>query len=234
MRFSIIITGYNAEDYVRECLDSVYAQTFTDFEVIILDDGSTDNTRLLIEANLHYGWGFLSFKDNLGALDRRELAVNTMTNGEIIVFLGLDDMLTPNCLEVLDKVYTPEIKMAYGSWMTPQRQGYLAREYPQEVFDNKSFRTHEWLATNPNSFRVELLCSVPIDVLIDEDGNFFKNCTDLAYSFPCLEQCKKNEVAVVKEFIYIYNHNHPNTTLNRLGKEHKTKVREYLKTIKPV
>jgi glycosyltransferase involved in cell wall biosynthesis len=231
MRFSIIITGFNAEHYVQQCLESVYAQTFTDFEVLIYDDGSTDNTwnNIVTAGNSNA----FCFGENKGALHRRWQGVH-FCEGEIVLFLGMDDMLTPNCLEVLDKVYTEDVKMAYGSWMTPERQGYLAREYPQEVFDNKSFRTHEWLATAPNSFRVELLCSVPIDVLLGEDGRFMTNCTDLAYSFPCLEQCKKNEVAVVKDFIYIYRHNHPNTTLNRLGREHKTKVREYLKTIKPI
>jgi len=232
MRFSIIITGYNAEEYVKDCLDSVYAQTFKDFEVIAVDDGSTDRTCELFDIGRENAT-FFTHEENKGALARRVYSVSIAV-GEIILFLGMDDMLTPDCLEVLNIYYTKDTKMAYGSWMTPQRQGYLAREYPQEVFDNKSFRTHEWLATAPNSFRRELLLSVPKEKLLDESGEFFKNCTDLAYSFPCLEQCKKSEVAVVKKFVYIYRHNHPNTTLNRLGRENKTKAREYLKTIKPV
>ena len=230
MRFSIIITGYNAEHFVQQCLESVYAQTFTDFEVLIYDDGSTDNTwNNIVTSGNCTAFGY---KENEGALLRRWQGVHFAV-GEIVLFLGMDDMLTPNCLEVLDKVYTEEIKMAYGSWMTPERQGYFAKEYPQEVFDNKSFRNHQWLATAPNSFRTELLLSVPEEKL-KRNGEFLTNCTDLAFSFPCLEQCKKSEVAVVKDFIYIYRNNHKNTTLNRLGREHKTEIREYLKTIKPV
>ena len=43
-RFSIIIPAYNAERYLRECLDSIVCQSFEDFEVIIVNDGSKDRT----------------------------------------------------------------------------------------------------------------------------------------------------------------------------------------------
>ena len=47
---SIIIPMYNAEKYVGECLDSILAQTFKDFEVIVVDDCSTDNSRAVVES----------------------------------------------------------------------------------------------------------------------------------------------------------------------------------------
>ena len=50
---------YNAEKYIVECLDSILAQTFTDFEVIVVDDCSTDNSCAIVEsyANNHTGGG---------------------------------------------------------------------------------------------------------------------------------------------------------------------------------
>ena len=44
MKLSIIVPVYNTEKYLRECIDSILAQTFTDFELILVDDGSTDNS----------------------------------------------------------------------------------------------------------------------------------------------------------------------------------------------
>ncbi len=47
---SIIIPMYNAEKYIGECLDSILAQTFTDYEVIVVDDCSTDNSCAIVES----------------------------------------------------------------------------------------------------------------------------------------------------------------------------------------
>ena len=49
---SVIIPMYNAEKYIGECLDSILAQTFTDYEVIIVDDCSTDNSCAVVESYL--------------------------------------------------------------------------------------------------------------------------------------------------------------------------------------
>ena len=50
---SIVIPMYNAEKYIGECLDSILAQTFTDYEVIVVDDCSTDNSRAVVQSYLH-------------------------------------------------------------------------------------------------------------------------------------------------------------------------------------
>lgn len=235
MKYSIIVTGYNCEEYAKQCIDSILAQTEKDYELIIIDDASTDNTLNIIKAckskdsRIGYAWR----ETNTGALSIRHYAVEH-TVGDIILFVGLDDYLEPNALEVLNKYYEDDkIRMTYGSWRTPERTAMRVKAYPSEVFKNKSFRTHKWLATSLNSFKRELLLGVPREKLINPKTNeFFTNCTDLAYSFPCLEQCKEEEVAVVKEYIYIYRNNHKNTTLNRLGTAHKTEIREILRNMK--
>ena len=49
-RISIIMPAYNASDFIREAVDSILAQTFRDFELIILNDGSTDDTQAIVES----------------------------------------------------------------------------------------------------------------------------------------------------------------------------------------
>ena len=49
---SIVIPMYNSEKYIGECLDSILAQTFTDYEVIVVDDCSTDNSRAVVQSYL--------------------------------------------------------------------------------------------------------------------------------------------------------------------------------------
>lgn len=47
---SIVVSCYNGEEFISECIDSVLKQTFTDFELIIINDGSTDNSASIIES----------------------------------------------------------------------------------------------------------------------------------------------------------------------------------------
>lgn len=230
MKISVIITGYNCEQYAKQCIDSVLNQTYNNVEVLCYDDASTDKTReiLLPYVDSNNVW-LMTTKENVGALYGRYV-LTRMATGDIICFLGMDDYLQPNALEVIAKAYRNGAKMTYGSWLTPERVGVIARAYPDEAFELKDFRQRKWEATALNTFRKELLLNVPKSKLM-MNREWLTNCTDLAYSFPCLEQCTKDEVAVIREPIYTYRPDHNNTTLKRFGKEHKTKVREYLKTL---
>lgn len=230
MKFSIIATGYNCEKFAKECIESVLNQTYTDWELLIYNDASTDKTSEICEPYSQYNGKIWTYNapENKGALYGR-YTLTRIASGDVVCFLGLDDKLTPNALEVLNGYYTDEVKMTWGSWMTEQGRGTRAINYSDDVWKTKRFRRAAWRATALNTFRRELLLSVPKEKLMHE-GKFFDNCTDLAYSFPCLEQLERNEVRVVKEFIYIYRQ-HGNTTLGRLGKAHKTRIREILKNV---
>ena len=101
---SVIIPLYNAEKYIADCLDSVLAQTFQDFEVIVVDDASTDNSRAIVESYVEKFGGRLivtNLKENSGsgAMPRNKGLL--LSQGEYIFFLDADDMITPTALEEL-------------------------------------------------------------------------------------------------------------------------------------
>ena len=226
MKFTIIATGYNCERFAKDCIESVIKQTYTNWELLIWNDASTDNTAKVCKDMLQDNITLFTNQKNEGALKGR-YELSKIAKGDVICFLGLDDMLTPNALDVLNGYYTDDVKMTWGSWITPEGRGNRAMNYTDDVWERKGFRRAAWRATALNTFRKELLLSVPKEELMHE-GKFFDNCTDLAYSFPCLEKIEKKNVRVVKEFIYIYRQ-HENVTLNRLGREHKSRIREILK-----
>lgn len=230
MKFSIIATGYNCESYAKECIESVLAQTYTNWELLIYNDASTDDTASICQEYVNNSKNIWLYnaKKNKGALYGRYFFTHSVASGDVVCFLGLDDKLTPNALEVLTKYYTDKVRMTWGNWINTRGHRHPVRNYDQDVWDKKTFRTAAWRATALNTFRLDLLKSVPKEELL-MNGEFYTNCTDLAYSFPCLERIEKHEAKVVTEPIYIYNDNHANTTRTRLGKAHKTAIREHLK-----
>ena len=83
--FSVIIATYNRADYLRECLNSLASQTHKNFETIIVDDGSTDNTKDLIKS---FPVKLLTQK-HLGPAKARNLGAE-QARGEILVFIDAD------------------------------------------------------------------------------------------------------------------------------------------------
>ncbi|QCR84849.1 glycosyltransferase [Moraxella osloensis] len=91
MRFSIIVPVYNVENYLDACLKSILAQSFTDYEVIVVNDGSTDSSKNICEYYTHkYSHIKLIDKINGGLSDARNYGINN-ANGEYLIFLDSDD-----------------------------------------------------------------------------------------------------------------------------------------------
>ena len=94
--FSVIIPTYNRADLIRAALDSVFAQEFKGYEVIVVDDGSTDSTREILES---YDNRIRLFtQGNKGPGAARNLGLEHAT-GEYVTFLDSDDLWFPWTLE---------------------------------------------------------------------------------------------------------------------------------------
>lgn len=103
---SIIIPVYNTEEYISDCLDSILSQTYKNFEVIIVDDGSTDNSFNIVKnyqknndniTVLHIGNSGVSAARNLGI---------QLAKGEFLFFVDSDDTLYDHCLLSFVNEYT--------------------------------------------------------------------------------------------------------------------------------
>lgn len=103
--FSIIIPAYKTENYLEECLDSVLLQDFTDYEVIMVDDGSPDKCPEICDRYALEHQGFRVFhKINGGCLSSRDYGIRN-ASGRYIVFLDSDDRLKSNTLKTIsDKI----------------------------------------------------------------------------------------------------------------------------------
>ena len=101
MKFSVIIPLYNKAPYVRKALDSIRAQTYGDYELIVINDGSTDNSVILLEEYLR-GIDDINYKiinqHNSGVSAARNNGV-AASNGSYVAFLDADDWWEPTYLE---------------------------------------------------------------------------------------------------------------------------------------
>lgn len=102
MRFSVLIPVYNTEKYLDECLQSVLDQTYQDFEVILVDDGSTDNSpQICDDYQAKYPEVIrVLHQQNSGQLLSRINAIYA-AHGDYCIFLDSDDLLVDNALETL-------------------------------------------------------------------------------------------------------------------------------------
>lgn len=100
---SVIIPVYNAKEYIGECLDSLVKQTFQDFEVIIVDDCSTDGSCEIVKS---FGDKFkvLTLSKNSGCPSLPRNFALTEARGKYVYFLDSDDLLSTTALEELYKV----------------------------------------------------------------------------------------------------------------------------------
>lgn len=103
---SIIIPVYNVEIYIEQCLDSIKKQSYQNFEVIIVNDGSQDNTESICKKIVQFDARFKYFsKENGGVSSARNFGLDN-ANGHYITFIDGDDWVDPNHLEILIKSIT--------------------------------------------------------------------------------------------------------------------------------
>ena len=117
MLFSVLIANYNNGRYLQEAIDSVLEQTYTSWEIVIVDDKSTDNSFEIYEKyrdDKRFRFYYNEKNEGCGYTKRRcaELA-----KGELCGFLDPDDALMPTALEVMVKAHAehPECSLIYST-----------------------------------------------------------------------------------------------------------------------
>ncbi len=150
---SIIIVTYNAAAFLRACLLSIKRQTFTNFEVLIFDGGSSDQTLRIIQdfADMITFW---KSEPDKGIYDAMNKAVKH-ASGNWLLFLGADDKLLNGFSQMAEKLVDPQT-IYYGYCLMAQRQSnkelseyYVAKLnvchqavfYPKIVFEKYSYNT---------------------------------------------------------------------------------------------
>lgn len=95
---SVLMPAYNDARYIRDAIDSILGQTFTDFELIIVNDGSTDETPQILASYTDPRIRILYHPTNMGRAHARNTALNA-AQGEYVLWMDADDISLPQRLE---------------------------------------------------------------------------------------------------------------------------------------
>ena len=111
--FSVIIPVYNVKDYLHACIDSILEQSYKNFEIILVDDGSTDGSETICdEYSKKYNNIYVYHKQNGGQSSARNIGVEH-ANGTYFIFVDSDDFIATNTLEMfkerIDQLKTVDV-----------------------------------------------------------------------------------------------------------------------------
>lgn len=113
MKYSIIIPVYNTEKYIEKCIESVLNQTYKNFEIIIINDGSTDKSEEILKTYEKNNKITIITQTNHGLSYSRNIGIKKST-GDYVLFLDSDDYYELNLLEKLNEVARKEDMIKFG------------------------------------------------------------------------------------------------------------------------
>jgi len=132
---SVIIPTYNYAEFLPDALDSVFGQTFADWEAIVIDDGSTDNTREVIQPYLNDGRVRYHRTNHIGASAARNLGISLATS-PLIAFLDADDLWLPEKLERQVGLFRsdPDLGVTCTGQILVDEHGWLLETKPRKLY----------------------------------------------------------------------------------------------------
>lgn len=109
MKYSFLVPVYNVEKYLEQCIESMLGQTYRDFEIILVDDGSTDSSGKICDEYKEKYPDIIKVihKENEGLVSAREWGIHN-ANGEICLFVDSDDFIEKNLLETIDPIFVSD------------------------------------------------------------------------------------------------------------------------------
>ena len=190
---SIIIPCYNASRYIKETINSVLAQAYQNFEIIVINDGSTDQSSEIIKTIKHDRIHLVE-QENQGVSFSRNNGI-ALAKGEFIVFLDADDILHPNFLE--RRIFTLKKSAAIAcasSVVLVAGKGNKIEENKKHFAANKSsqiLKFNDGIVTCPSSylFKTEFIKKHKI--------TFNKNLQSSADKYFLLEVLKYGDITII-------------------------------------
>lgn len=127
-QISIIVPVYNVEQYLPRCIDSILAQSFDDFELLLVDDGSTDSSGKICDNYTSKDERvYVVHKENGGVSSARNAGLD-IAKGKWIYFVDSDDVILPNALETFMSYIKSKSKFVMAGFTISEENGILVEQ----------------------------------------------------------------------------------------------------------
>ena len=212
IKFYILVPVYKVEKYIRDCIDSVLSQTYQNFRLILVDDGSPDNCGKICDEYAENDDRItVIHQNNMGLLAARRTGIGVAkrecSDDSFIMFLDSDDSMKPNALEVINNtiitnkcdllIYDTSV-VVNGVEKKQNSQGF------EGIVTNKSELYH--MVFESSRYNLLWRKSVSAKLIHDTDYSMYYHIShgeDLLQSIPIYGECKK--VSFINDKLYNYN-----------------------------
>jgi glycosyltransferase involved in cell wall biosynthesis len=232
-KISLIVAAYNIEDYIERCIESLLNQTFTDIEIVIVNDGSTDGTLDKIKNVIKNDNRVkLIDKENEGVVEARRTGFINST-GDYILFIDGDDWLdVRTCQKCYEKLLEDNYDIVYYGYYMAYDDGKNIKvdiDVKEDILKEKQFLRELLLVNVKGCMWTKLIRR---SYLIDNNIDFPKGIIygeDLAMSVDIA--CYKPKVITINEQFYYYYQRENSITNSKLTNQavHIIKALDYIK-----
>ena len=198
---SIIITAYNAEKTIEKCLNSILDTQYNDYEIILINDGSIDNTEKIVELFASDKIKYYK-KTNTGVADSRNFGIEK-AKGDYITFVDSDDYVSSNYFEGIDKYINEGVDII-------KRKGIIVSKNKEEKIKGEIFD----VTTGEDAFNKLCFTDIYLDTLwsyiikkslfIDNNLFFEKDRFHEDFGLLPLLILKANKMVSLEDYVYYY------------------------------
>jgi glycosyltransferase involved in cell wall biosynthesis len=171
LKFHIITAMYNVEDWIEENVQLLKDQTFSNFQIVLIDDQSTDNTIKLVRAAIQGDSRFRLIVNQEKKFKTRNVveaieAANPDDEDVIVLVDGDDRLAHKDVLRKLESIYQQKkCWMTYGSFADSQGvRNKGCRPYKKDIIINNRFRQSKWIAYHLKTFKYKLWKALNMDI----------------------------------------------------------------------
>lgn len=241
---SVIVPVYNAEKYLSSCIDSILEQSFKDFEIVLVDDGSTDSSLDICKKyeNEHSNIIVVS-KQNEGPGLTRQRGIEEC-GGEYIVFVDADDWVEKTYIEKLFQAISDndvdmarcnsiidDKKIVFRMWNPPFCNAVLNKDAIHSIVIPLMIAPEKESNYNQRLGRGCVCTIFKKSIIVDNNISFGKlmGGEDALFSIEYLLHC--NNIVFIEDYLYHYIHQNPNSlsqNVSAVNKEERNKKRNNL------